>query len=308
MAVTAHIETVSARSVSVAVNEGFRYTRSFTVQVDDPATPLLAILNAPGIGLWAEHPENANSKAQKFDAKPRGSSLLLYEVTIEYDKAPPQDENRPEQPPGGGGGSGNWPRPIWSGGTRAEKEPFKADVNNVFVSNSAGVPFPDAEREVYHPTLSVSMPVLDFAAAIAAQKAIVGKVNAAGWAGGGAKTWLCTSGSWQHKTEDIGGGSLRYVECQFEFAYKPLGWFIKLLDVGYQQLADQDGNPQAGGFFLTPIKGADKKPVKEPVALDNGLEMQPPPSKIRPPHIVNEPDGLQPYQTGDFALVVGNPN
>ena len=306
MAVTAWNESVASRSLSIAVGEGFKYTRSFTVQVDDPATPLLDIVQAVPVPLWASHPENTFSKAQKFDIKPRGSSLLLYEVTVAYDRVALKDESRGEDKPGTVTPM-QFPRPVWSGGTRVESEPFQVDVNLVPVSNSAGVPFPDAEREVYRQTLSATVPFPDLAAAVAAMRAVIGKVNGAAWAGERERTWLCTDARWSWKHEDQGGVQLRYVEASFEFAFNEKGWAMKLLDVGYQEKADQDGNPDAGGFFLAPIKGGDGKPVKEPVALENGLVMKPPPGPNKSPNVINDGDGVMPYEDGDFGGNVGEP-
>jgi len=308
MSVTGWNESTASRSLSVAVGEGFKWQRSFTVQVDDPQTPLLDIINAPGINLWAPHPEDQFAFAQKFEAKPRSSNLLLYEVTVNYDKVPLSNQDREEQKPGTGASPTALPHPVWSGGSRTMTVPFTIDEDLVAVSNSAGIPFPDAEKTIFLPTLSVTMPFATLAAANTAMLSIVGAVNNTAWYGGAIGTWLCESGKWSWKTENQGNVQQKYVEVSFDFAYQRGGWNLMLLDVGYQQRVDASGNPSSTGTKVAPIKGQDNKPVKEPVALSNGVVMDPPPGVNRPPLVINNGNGVNPYKKADFAAVVGTPS
>lgn len=311
MAVTAWNESVAARSLSVDVGNGYEFSRSFTVQIDDPNTPLLEIVNATGIGLWAAHPEDVFSRAHKFDVKPRGSSLLLYEVTVHYKKPEEKNEERQEQkhgdPPKPEEAPAQMPKPMWSGGTTSTTEPFTIDANGDPVSNSAGVPFPDAEKKVPAPTLTYTKCFPTYKAMNVAVKQIVGKVNDAAWADGEEGEWLCESSKWSWKSEGQGNHALRYVECSLEFAFKEGGWAQKLLDVGYQQRVDSDGVPSTRGTELAPILGQDGKPVKEPVGLEDGIAMNPPPNPARPPKIINGGKGAVPYKSADFVDVVGRP-
>ena len=302
MAVTGWNESVASRSVSIAAGEGFQYSRSFTVQVDDPKTKLIDILRAVPVALWDAHPENQYSKAQKFDAKPRGSSLMLYEVTVAYDKVAAKDEGRDGQKPGDPPGT-KLPTIVWSGGTRKESQPFKKDSRGRAVANSAGVPFPDAEMETFLPSLSCTIPFQNLGAARAAIESIVGKTNKLPWAGHGASEWLCTDGRWQWKQEDQGGVQFKYVEASLEFALKKPDWGMDLIDLGYQQLVDQDGKPDPAGTKLGPILGGDGKPVKEPVALAFGVAMDPPPTQNNPPQLLR----FYPHEDADFGGIVGDP-
>jgi|GEM_PF-6516160 len=298
--------------MTVDVGNGYEFSRSFTVQVDLPGTPLLQIVNAIGIGLWAPHPEDYFSKAQKFDVKPRGSSLLLYEVTVHYKKVEEKNEDRQEQKHGNNpnptSNPAQIPKPTWSGGTTSSNVPFTEDAEGKKVTNSAGVPFPDAEKKVPTPTLTHTRTYPSYNAMQSAVGRIVGRVNSVAWAGGDVGEWLCESSKWSWKTEGQGDASLRYLECSFDFALQEGGWAQKLLDVGYQQRVDNDGNPNAGGAKLGAILGGDGKPVKEPVGLNgNGIAMVPAPSPGNPPLVINGGKGAMPYKSTNFQPIVGSP-
>ena len=316
MSVTAWNESVASRSLDIEAGQAFRYTRSFTVQVDDPKTPLLEIAAAPGVKMWANHPEDTFSKALKFSVKPRGSSLLLYEVTVNYDKPEEKDENRDEKPPdgsgdgsgGGGGGTGGLPGVVWSGGTQLEAAALTVDKDGTPVTNSAGVPFPNAEYKVPVKTITCVKAFPTFAAMEADADKILGKCNAGAWANGADYEWLCTGRRWSWKSENAGGVPLHYIECSFEFSHRAGGWGQDLLDIGYSQKVDDDGNPDPAGTKLGPILGQDGKPVREPVGLDgNGIAMDPPPGPANPPKIINGGGGALPYVRADFNVVVGQP-
>jgi hypothetical protein len=312
MAVTGFNESIASRAMTVDVGTGYEFTRSFTVQVDLPTTPLLEIVNAIGIGLWAAHPEDVLSRAHKFDVKPRGSNFLLYEVTVHYKKPEEKNEERQEQkhgdPPKPEEQPAQMPKPMWSGGTTSATVPFTEDADGRKVMNSAGVPFPDAEKKVPTPTLTHTRAYSTYAAMQAHVNLIVGKVNSALWANGEAGEWLCEGSKWSWKSEGQGNHALRYIECTYEFAYQEGGWAQKLLDVGYQQKVDNSGNPSETGAKLGPIKGQDGKPVKEPVGLNGkGIAMNPPPSPTSPPLIINSGKGAMPYESAAFATVVGTP-
>lgn len=311
MAVIATNETVAARSLSVKVGEGFTYTRSFNVQVDTPGTPLLEIAAAPGVKLWASHPEDSKSKAQSFDIKPRGSSLLLYEVSITYAPVDAKDENRSGSDPGGGGGgtvtAAQIPHPEWSGGTTSVMVPFTEDITGKAVANSAGVPFDDAEKKVPAPTLTCVKCFTNYQTMIAARSAVMGKTNNAAWAGGAVGEWLCDTSRWSWKYEGTGNGTLAYVEASFEFVFMKDGWDLQLIDRGYSMRVDDTGTPTPGGNKLKPIVGQDKKPAREPVALDGaGAPMEPPPGP-GPPPIKPVVLKFQAYERADFKTHIGEP-
>jgi hypothetical protein len=84
----------------------------------------------------------------------------------------------------------------------------------------------------------------------------------------------------------------------WEFAYREEKWDHKPWDVGFNQLVDSQGNPTASGTQRAAVLGADKKPVKAPVALSSGVAKTP----------GQKPDALtfRLYRETDFS-VFGTP-
>jgi len=292
-------ENAQSRALSVKAGDGFTYTRSFAVRVSHPNTPLITIINAIGVGLWASHPEDSFSKAQSFDVKPRGGSSLTYDIVVQYQKVPIKDENRNEQKPGDPP-SATRPATVWSGGTSLSEVPFEKDKDGNLVANSAKVPFPDVTKQEPRPTLTCVKAFADYAKYKTAAKAVVGKTNSSGWGGEAANAWLCSSSRWAWKSENQGNVAFRYVEATFEFEYDEDQHRGKYIDRGYQKRG-ADGK-------LEPILGEDGKPIKEPVALDgSGQPMDPPPDAGTPPKIVNGGNGFKKYDAVEFTSHVGNP-
>jgi hypothetical protein len=309
MSVIGFTESAASRSLSVDAKNGFEFTRSFTVQVNKPDTAIIDILNAPGIGLWAAHPEDPYSRAQKFDVKPRGSSLLLYEVTIQYQKVEEKNEDRQEQKPGEKYDPETtpavMPKAIWSGGTAQVMVPFTKDEDGKAISNSAGIPFDDAEKKQPAPSLTLVKCFPTYTAMTVKRDKIIGKINDAAWAGGDAREWMCDASRWSWKIEGQGAHPLKYVECSFEFLFMKGGWDLKIIDRGYVQKVGNDGIHTPSATKLAPILGQDKKPVKEPVALNgSGGAMDPPPAPGGPNPVILT---FKPYGTADFQGTVGAP-
>jgi len=62
-----------------------------------------------------------------------------------------------------------------------------------------------------------------------------------------------------------------YWETTWEFCYRAETWDFKPWDVGFNELVTSDGTPSASGTKRAAVLGADKKPVKAPVALTSGV-------------------------------------
>lgn len=299
MAVTGVNESVASRSASLNVGEGFRYTRSFTVQVDDPNTSLLTIMGAPGVKLWSRHPNDYWALAHSFDVKPRGGSMMLYDVTVNYKPPEQRDENREEQDPDTAVDPAvtplAMPDVVWTGGANLVEVPAVTANGNKPIVNSAGVPYADATKRKPGYTLSCVKCYPTYTAASTAIDALVGHVNSAAWAGKAAREWLCESARWSWKSESNGNQRLAYIEVQYEISYSPGGHDLQLIDMGYQER--KSGK-------LEPILGGDGKPIKEPAALDGtGLVMEPPPSPTKPP-ITNK---FEIFFSNEFGGYLGSP-
>lgn len=63
----------------------------------------------------------------------------------------------------------------------------------------------------------------------------------------------------------------RYVETKWEFRFDPDGWQLKPWDIGLMEKCDSSGNASTTGTNRKAIVGKDGRPVKQPVALVNGV-------------------------------------
>jgi hypothetical protein len=263
MAVTAHQETFEGRTLSGALRESLKYQRSFAVEVDSPNTPLLDIAKAPGVKLGDPHPENALCVAQNFSVSHRGGAALLYSVRFNYDVYRQGQKTYSKLP-----------APVWSGGSTVTQVGLSFDRTGKRITNSAGTPLPDQTQDIGEATLTLERcyPDTGFATMQQAIANLTNTINNATWAGGAAKTWKCQGASWEKVVEpDEDGAESVYYRATFTFAYQALTWVKQLLDIGTQQLVDANGQPSKTGTERAAIAGADNKPVREPVPLDDGI-------------------------------------
>lgn len=308
MAVIEFVESPEGRSISAVAGEGMEYRRTFWVTVDSPNTSLLEIMAAPGVYLWAPHPDDSAARAQSFNARPRGSNSLSYVVSVDYQPVPRRDAERAEQKPGATKVP-SLPSPVWSGGSARRQVPFVKDSADKPVLNSAGVPFDGISKDDFYETLALVKCYATLTDALTAIRSVLGFTNNdAIWADGVAGEWLCSDARWNVKDEPIGNDKYTYVEVSYSFEHSKGGWAYKLLDIGYRQKVDADGNPSETGTQLAAILDNDGKPVREPVALNGkGVVMSPPTSPTNPPLVINSGNGVRPFKGAIFKTILGEP-
>jgi hypothetical protein len=295
MAVVWHRELPRERSQSGKYQETYTYTRSFLVRVDSLDTPLPDITNAPGFAWRDAHPDDPSCRAMEFSTKAQDDSGLLYRVDVTY-YVPPVDGGDPEDPEG----TGFMRAMVWTGGASAKTVPAVTKDGDAIV-NSAGDPLEGVEMEITEPRLSLKMYYASTENLIAAWSAYTDKTNASSWNGGAAETWRCLGCSFQPVSENMAGVSYTFWEVNWEFAYDRTTWRSKPWDLGFAERCDSSGTASGSGTERKMIKGQDGKPVRQPVALAGGVAL---PAGSEP-QIVNAPDGVQIYDTADFATEFG---
>lgn len=300
MAVINFNESLQSRSASLKTGEGATYSRSFTVAVDDPNTPLLTIMRAPGVRLWSRHPHDYWAFAKSFDVKPRGSSHTLYDVTVQYSMLEVKDQNREEEEPGSATNpdpTANpllMPGPVWSGGSALREVVVTEDVGGKAIVNSAGVSYPNPTRREPCYTISAVICYPTYTAAAAAISAITGCTNLAAWAGGLVGEWLCESTRWNWRSEASGNQRLSYVEATFDCVRLFGGHDLKLVDQGFAE--------RVAGKLVPIMK--DGSPVTEPVNLDgSGREMSPPPGPTKKSFV----NTFAMHRKVNFTNILGDP-
>lgn len=275
MAVVACLETARGTGVSGKYGESFTFTRKWIVRVDSPFTPRTLISRAPGVAFGAGHPDFASHKAMEFDCTETSGDGMMWEVVVRY-YIPPAD-NTPNAATG-------MPADSWSGSGSTITIPVFKDKDGGDIVNSANDPLEGAEKESSEFSLTLTKCYSDLAwSAIAAAQS--NTVNNATWNQSPPRTWKVAfkSASKKEATSSSADTTKPYWETSWEFVYRAETWDFKPWDVGFNQLVDSSGNPTSSGTQRAAILGADKKPVKAPVALSNGVAKAP----GQPPNALN---------------------
>jgi hypothetical protein len=267
-------ELPKGRTLSGKSQETDAYTRSFLVRVDALDESLIDISNAPGISVKESdaHPENASIVALEYDVKCVHDSGLLWQVDFKY-YAKPVDLNDGLSAPGAIEGFGK--KPVWSAGSSVTTGPVTKDIYDGKITNSAGDPLEDAVKEYAEFRCSVTMYSFSVSGWASTALEYTNATNSDSWNGGGPRTWKCQGCSAQLVTESLNGVSFTLWEVAWEFAYRKDTWDLVLLDIGYNQRVNEDGEPSQSGDKKKTIVGPDKKPLAGPVGLNNGVAVSP---------------------------------
>lgn len=300
------------RSASGEKEGGNQYSRAFLVRVDAFSTPIDEIYNAPGLSYGDLHPDDDTVELQSFDCKVADDNGLLYLVSFKYAKKRPDDSGGDEGGGGGGGGQVNAHIPFWGASSSVTTRAVYQDRHGKVMCNSAGDPFDAQEADVAEAKLSYTEYWPSHTDWNMSQRTYTNTVNLNTWNGGDRYTWKCQGCSAKVNIENENGVTTVYWEVTWEFAYRAEGWQLKPWDVGFSELVDNNGTPSptstgynaatgegpsGGGTKRAQIKGQDKKAVRQPVALSNGVAK---PAGSRPNAI-----WFEVYETRDFTIRFG---
>lgn len=316
-------ESVKDRRFEVGKDSGGTASRSFLVRVDDPTESLSAIRAETGITIGTPFPSDTSLACEKISVRASDSTGMLYEVSVDYKPLPSNSDNNedPQEP-------GSLPGliPVWGGSSSVKSEPIYRDSNQVVMTNSAGDPLEglEAEQAIFHLTLTQYyeshtdwMPLA---------RDYTNTVNDLAWNGGAPGQWKCQGCSAKLNIDNQGeDGSARiYWEVNWDFAWNSPDWNLHPWDIGFNELVDASGNPVevpgissgsyegsgggsgsggdgdgpcGGGLGRRAILGQDGKPVRQPVALENG--------KARPPCLRPIALEFEIYDRMDFMVPFG---
>ena len=268
MAVVACLETARGTGVSGKFGESFTFTRKWIVRVDSPFTSRVLIARAPGVVFGAGHPDFASHLAMEFDCAEESGDGMMWSVVVRY--YIPQSENKPEPSTG-------MPKDDWKASASTITIPCYKDKDGEPIVNSAGDPLEGIEIEASDASLTLVKCFEDLEwSSIASSRS--NTVNNASWNGYSFRTWKCDFRSAVRKEMTVSSLSTDqtkvYWETTWEFRYRSDTWAFKPLDIGFNQLVNSSGAPTSGGSLRAAVLGADKKPVKSPVALASGVAKQ----------------------------------
>lgn len=256
------VEITRGTGVSGKYGETFTFTRKFKVRADSPAVTMPEIFNATGVSYGDAHPDFPPCLAMEFDISDADDVGLIWEVAWKY-YVPPAD-NKPDDPLG-------WPADYWTASGSTSTIAIWKDKDGNEIVNSAGDPLEGLERE----SSDFAWQHTKFYANTSWQTAAMAcsnSVNNAVWSGGAERTFKCAfKGATKKALALPSGVELPYWETNWEFLYRADNWDLKVWDVGFAQLVDDEGIPTTSGSKRAVILGQDKKPVRQPVALNNGM-------------------------------------
>jgi hypothetical protein len=296
MAVVASREVAKGTGVSGKFGESFVFTRRWLIRVDDPATSRVDIAAHPGVTFGAGHPDSATHVAMEFDCTEASGDGMVWELVVKYYLPPATSTPDPET---------GIPTDTWQASNSTTTIPVYKDKDDESICNSAGDPLEGVEREANSFTLTLTKfyDGGDNYTWSATAKSQSNTVNESSWNGGDARTWKVEFRSAAKKPLTDGGtAETRYYwETVWEFKYREETWDLKPWDIGFNQLVDSEGNPESNGSLRAAVLGADKKPVKSPVALYSDGTAKPAGEK---------PDALEfrVYQETNFSATFGTPS
>jgi len=257
-----------------AFRESHNLSETWMVRVDapPPTTSVAAILTAPGMVYGTAHPSFASCKAMKWSYSAADGSGLLWNVTVQF--FVPIIELNP---------ANGLPLDVWSGSGTKVSLPFYKDKDDNILKNSAGDPLEGMEYEKCFRGYSLTRSYALLSDADTEINAVNNKTNSDTWpviAGYGLPdTWKCSFTNIQKKIIITSSGATqtaaRYWEVSYDIEYDEKTWHSKPWDMGFNERTDAAGVPSGTGTKRRSILGVEGRPVKQPVALANGVALPP---------------------------------
>ena len=264
MGVVAAIETSKGTGVSGKYGETFVFTRRWLIRCDSPDTSKVLIARSVGVRFGDGHPDAVNHKAMEFDCTDSSGDGMIYELVVRY-YVPPAG-NTPDPDTG-------FPRDSWSASNTTTVLPAYKDKDGESITNSAGDPLEGIEKDADGFVITLTKYYYGDEEMYWSLDALLKSncVNSEEWNASNPRTWKVEFKSATKKslTDNAGETSAFYWETVWEFRFKWDTWDLKPWDIGFNQLVDSDGNPSANGSRRAAILGDDKKPVRQPVALNS---------------------------------------
>lgn len=272
MAIVTAVRRPQKRTASGKVGESNVFLEVWDVRTDSLTESLVSIVTAPGIGYGAAHPDMADHKAQEWDLAAADDSGLWWTVSIRYYVPPPGKTIE--------AGTG-LPAPAWAATGGLHTVPAFKDKDGNIMANSAGDPLEgmEAEANEFGWTLTKCYSLAASPAWDVQVRSVANKVNSDAWSGQAARTWKCSFEGAQKKTIVTQAGAVQtavqYWEVVFKFRFKEETWDLAPWDMGFNQRADAGGTPSSVGIYRVTVLGREGRPVKQPVALSNGVALNP---------------------------------
>jgi hypothetical protein len=304
MAILGWRRVIEGTGLSGKVGEPLRFDEAWLIRCDSPQESKTDLARAVPCGWYSAHWENGECRAMEFKLAPVSKEGLLWRLDVAF--YPPPRAARLNEDNG-------IPEDFWERQGGTSNVPAFRDRDNAMIVNAAGDPVEGLQREREERDWTLTKYYEDDSWKADADT-YGGSVNSAEWDGGAAGTWKCGFKGAKRRVlqnlarnrvaDDAGEGDpvdggddddLVLVETSWEFRYDPGTWKAMPWDVGFHELVD--GKRKA-------ILGGDKKPVKQPVALNsNGTKK----TDGQAPSVIRNGAGAPLYPVTDFGVKFGTP-
>jgi hypothetical protein len=274
---------------------GNTYEREWFVQFDQAATTITQVENAVGVLLGATYPGDPTAVALSITVQGADDIGLTWKVRISYGPLPIDNDSNNS---GGNEDPGIWKQPTWSASSSVTSGPVTTEFINdntttQTICNSAGDPLEGLEAEQAEFRLTKTEYYGSHSSWMARAVDYTNAVNSDTWHGQGEGSWKCQGCSAQLQSSSWGV----YWEVTWEFAYRDT-WNLLPWDIGFAERCNDEGVSSSTGTKRKAILGQDKKPVKGPVALANGVAL---PAGTKPTVIANG-FGARVYKKMPFSV------
>ena len=268
MGVVFVVEQNARTQAGAKSDTGSKYTRTFLVRTD-AIESIATVTGYVGVYFGTAHPEDANATLDSFETSVADDSGLLYTVKLNYEPPKPDDQDEDSEEPGNVPGLSK--QSYWGASSSVSSGPCFQDSAGDVIKNTAGDALEGLSREFADYKATLTQYYLSHDDWAGTARSYTNTCNNAEWNGGATHTWKCQGCSAKLSTENIDDVLTKYWELSWEFAYRKETWKLRVWDIGFSQLVTDEGTPSQTGSKRALIKGQDKKPVKQQVALRNGM-------------------------------------
>jgi hypothetical protein len=296
MAWVSYERIVEGTSLSGKYGESMRAVERWQIRTDSPLTSkadiLVGVSTTIGVTYGTAHFDLPALKAQEFELSPVGRDGMRWVLTVQYYIPTPGKEVT----------ENGIPDDVWERSGGVTSVPAFTDRDGESIVNAAGDPLEGLEKERDEESWTLTRCYEDDTALESDIDGADGRINESTWNGRGAGFWKCyfkgakrVTTSRLNGSED--GGTLLYIEAQWEFRYDPGSWKLMPWDVGFMELV--------GSGEKRTITTDDGKPVKQPVGLAvDGTAL----AAGTKPVVANGGEGFDIYEEQDFEVIFGTPS
>ena len=290
MSVVSYKRRPAKRGASGEFAQPTEIVEVFDVRVDSLTQSIVDIVNAPGVAYGSAHPDASTHKATRFAVAAADESGLIWAVSWTYKVPQPGQQNDP---------SSGIPEDVWrpTGGTSSIA--VYKDKDGTIMANSAGDPLEGLEAETTTFAWTLTRAYASKSAWATVRDSHNNRVNSDTWDGQTARKWRVTFEGAEKRFLVVGNTVTYYWEVTWKVNFNPDTWDLSPWDIGFNERCDNSGVSSGTGTNRKTILGKDQRPVKQPVALSNGVALPP----GTPPVALN----FRYYKEAAFTATFGTP-